>query len=115
MTTESQRVRLQRLIALILAPAVHDLQPLGISLTELVDGQGRTVAEAHARVRVVDDAQCLSGRGPCLDAVRSDDVQRSGDLTAEERWPEVAVAARAADVHSVLSVPVPDGREPPVT
>jgi hypothetical protein len=36
----------------------------------------------------VDAIQYALGRGPCVDAVLDSHVYRTGDLSADERWPE---------------------------
>lgn len=50
----------------------------------------------------VDAIQYETGEGPCLDAIRHQEVYRSGDLGGESRWPRFA--ARAQEDTGVTSV-----------
>ncbi|MCU1369036.1 MAG: hypothetical protein JWO77_230 [Ilumatobacteraceae bacterium] len=55
----------------------------------------------------MDQAQYESDRGPCLDAWRTAQVVRLGDLSeATERYPEFVEAAAAHGIRSTLSVPL---------
>jgi GAF domain-containing protein len=52
----------------------------------------------------VDAVQYEADQGPCLDAIRDEPVYRTGDLAAEDRWPDFAAAAVArTGVRSMLS------------
>jgi GAF domain-containing protein len=66
----------------------------------------RRVAPASSTGQVVlrlDEAQAETGQGPCWDAALHRRATRVADLSAEgERWPELAVRARALGAVSVL-------------
>ncbi len=72
----------------------------------------RTVVASDATATGLDEAQYASGHGPCLQSIGTGETVLSDDLEAETRWPAFTAAAMAADMRSVLSVPVPD--RPPV-
>jgi len=82
----------------------------GVSLLTR-EGRTATLAFTDDTAPEIDQAQYDADRGPCLDAFRSERVQRVDDTDAEERWPEYAEAARAHGIHSSLSLPlIVDGR-----
>jgi GAF domain-containing protein len=66
------------------------------------DGPGRFLEELEARL----------GQGPCTEAFVNNTVVASVDVTAQDRWPDLAVAVRGHGVHAVLGVPVRLGGVP---
>lgn len=61
----------------------------------------------------VDEAQYVSGRGPCLEAVHRGHVVRLDDVAAEtDRYPEFARTATVNGIASTLSVPMLAGDGP---
>lgn len=53
---------------------------------------------------LVDRLQYDTGQGPCLDAIRLDDIFRVDDLRREERWPKFApLAVEKTGIRSMLS------------
>jgi putative methionine-R-sulfoxide reductase with GAF domain len=59
----------------------------------------------------IDAAQYESGRGPCLDAWRQEQVVRVDDVDASTAYPEFERAAADHGVHSTISLPLmADGR-----
>lgn len=55
--------------------------------------------------RLVDAIQSEVDEGPCLEAIREHDVFQTGDLAAEQRWPNFATRAhRETGVRSILSL-----------
>lgn len=55
--------------------------------------------------RALDQIQTEVDQGPCLDAIREDDVFTTGDLRSERRWPLFSHRAHeATGVRSVLSL-----------
>jgi GAF domain-containing protein len=52
--------------------------------------------------RDVDALQERIGQGPCLDAVREQEVVRVDDVAADERWPEFAARAAELGVGSMM-------------
>jgi GAF domain-containing protein len=65
-----------------------------------------TAAHTDARVLILDESQYAPGDGPCLEAMRTGRVVRSDLAEIYRRWPQLAVAAAAAGVNSVLAVPL---------
>jgi GAF domain-containing protein len=84
-----------------------------VSVTLLRRDGGAYTPSATADVaRELDDAQYDSGRGPCLCTATAGVVSNVSLADESAQWPEVAAAAGAAGVGSVLSIPltVGDGR-----
>lgn len=55
--------------------------------------------------RVIDRIQEETGEGPCLDAIRSEQLFETGDLQAETRWPRFSKRAHEeTGVCSILAV-----------
>lgn len=65
-------------------------------------GPMETVASTSDLVLSTDRIQYELGAGPCIDAIRSDGVVRTGDLRAEPRWREFG--RRASDETGVRSM-----------
>ncbi|GAB3348872.1 GAF and ANTAR domain-containing protein [Modestobacter lapidis] len=67
---------------------------------------GRTRIEPRAWTsdlpKGVDSLQQELGQGPCIDAVREQQVVRVDDVRTDERWPEFARRAAALGVGSML-------------
>ncbi|WP_307793247.1 GAF and ANTAR domain-containing protein [Amycolatopsis sp. MtRt-6] len=81
---------------------VDGAEHAGISLVER--GRAiRTVAPTDDTVRAIDEVQYRTRQGPCLDAIAEHQVFSTGDLAAEDRWPEFACAAVRFGVRSMLS------------
>lgn len=77
-----------------------------VSIT-LIDEAPATVASTGAVALELDEGQYRAGLGPCLQAARSGQVTRVDDVTEDDRYPDFVAAARAAGIHSSLSVPLP--------
>ncbi|WP_409494567.1 GAF and ANTAR domain-containing protein [Amycolatopsis sp. cmx-11-12] len=73
----------------------------GISLIER--GKIRTVAPTDDVVTAIDEVQYRTGQGPCVDAIAEHQIFRTGDLTAETRWPAFTPAATATGMRSMLA------------
>src|SRR4051812_23581748 len=65
-----------------------------------------TVAATDHVVLEIDNVQYRHDRGPCIEAVRTAEVQRVEDMSTAERWPEFAAAAETRGYRSSLSLPV---------
>lgn len=64
-----------------------------------------TPAASHDVARQVDLIQYDTDEGPCLSAIRDQDMYVTGDLRTEDRWPSFATrAATASGVRSMLSL-----------
>ncbi|SHG28232.1 GAF and ANTAR domain-containing protein [Geodermatophilus nigrescens] len=81
-----------------------------LSVTVLgVDG-GTTVGTSAQVAAELDQVQYRAGSGPCLEAVATGRMLVVEDTAHDPRWPELARAAAAAGLRSVLSVPFPTAR-----
>jgi GAF domain-containing protein len=78
-------------------------------ITMILDGRVSTQAFTDPTSPEIDQAQYVSGRGPCLDAFRRSRVVVVDELDGDGRWPEFAAAALARGVHSTLSLPLSAG------
>jgi GAF domain-containing protein len=76
---------------------VRDMVPgcadAGISLSR--DGQLTTAASTDAGVRVGDQWQYELGQGPCVEAIRSEEIVWSPDVASDQRWPQWGARAAA--------------------
>jgi GAF domain-containing protein len=78
-----------------------------VSVT-LVRGTGaHTAAFTGDMALVLDEWQYEQGRGPCLDAAQAAVVVSVPDTASDDRWPDWGTRARAAGVHSSLSIGLP--------
>ncbi len=66
-------------------------------------GRLDSVAATDDVCRRVDEVQYETGEGPCVDAVREQEVVRIDDLAATERWPRFADRAVELGVAAMLS------------
>ena len=65
-----------------------------------------THAASGPRAQAFDDRQYALGRGPGLDAARTRTLVISQDLSADDRWPELAECAREHGIASVAAIPI---------
>jgi GAF domain-containing protein len=92
--------------------ACKAVSPAGMAgLTLLADGKPATGVFTDPEAPRIDAAQYESGRGPCLDAFRSQQVYRIDSTAGDQRWPEFARDAAAHGIVATLSVPVTARRE----
>jgi GAF domain-containing protein len=78
-----------------------------VSVT-LVRGTGAYTAAFTGEIALIlDEWQYDQGRGPCVDAAQAAAVVSVPDTGADDRWPEWGARARAAGVHSSLSIGLP--------
>ena len=96
---DDAQTTLERIVRL----AVEHLDACEYAGVSIVEGRRVTSpASSHDVPRVVDRIQSEVQEGPCIQAIRDHEVFRTGDLSAEERWPRFA--RRAHDETGVLSV-----------
>jgi hypothetical protein len=68
-------------------------------------GRFETVAPTSELAPRVDQIQYDLGSGPCVDAAIHEEIYRTGDLAADQRWPEFGRRAAAEHgINSMLSV-----------
>src|SRR5665213_2389471 len=75
-------------------------------ITMMVEGTARTAVFTHADAPEIDEAQYRSGEGPCMYALRDQQVYRIDSTLEDDRWPEFARLAAAHGIRSTLSVPL---------
>lgn len=102
-------------------PALEDITTACVELFD-ISGSGimvadeqnitRYVAASNAASRALEIAESRTGQGPCTTAFVTNEVVASDDLTADDRWPELAVDMASSGVHAILGVPVRLGGVP---
>jgi GAF domain-containing protein len=110
-------VTLERLLSQVAASAVHALPGaagVGICLLRVdrPDHQIQALATSHPFVAQIDEIQYeLVDEGPCITAAAQAAPVRTGNVTADSRWPRFGPRVGRLGVHSVLSLPMmlPDG------
>ena len=75
-------------------------------ITMLVEGRMGTGVFTDPEAPDIDEAQYRSDSGPCLDAFRTQKIQRIDSTADDDRWPEFCEAAMAHGVRSTLSMPM---------
>lgn len=75
-------------------------------VTVIQDNRYVTVAWTDGRTLAVDEEQYTRDQGPCLEAMRIQEIIRTATEDAEQRWPEFAAAARANGIKSFLAAPL---------
>jgi GAF domain-containing protein len=78
-----------------------------VSVTLVRTDAAYTAAYTGEIALILDEWQYDQGRGPCLDAAQAAAVVPVPDTAADQRWPDWAARARAAGVHSSLSIGLP--------
>ena len=94
---------LQSTLGAVVDLAVENLESCeyaGISRIE--KGRITSPASSDEVPRIIDRLQEETGEGPCLDAIRSQEVFQTGDLSTEDRWPRFS--RRAYDATGVTSI-----------
>lgn len=75
-------------------------------ITMLVDEKPTTAVFTDPLSPEIDEAQYTSGRGPCLDAFRTQQVLTITCTENEGRWPEFAAVAAKHGILSTMSLPM---------
>lgn len=87
--------------------AVASLEGWDAAATSLVKGDRvATYGATDERVNPVDQAQYDAGKGPCVDAIATGEIQYFVGTSIQPRWRQFAEVAADHDVYSVLSVPM---------
>jgi GAF domain-containing protein len=94
---------LQR-VAELTEEAIGPADFVGITLP--VEGRQRTAVFTDPASPEIDQAQYDSGDGPCLDAIRDQQVHPVEATSEEGPWPEFRGAASAHGIGSTLSLPL---------
>src|SRR4051794_34008433 len=81
---------LQRIVGLAVEH-LEECEFAGISVIERK--RISSPASSNDIPRIVDEIQAEVDEGPCLEAIREHEVFKTGDLAAEDRWPEFSQRA----------------------
>jgi GAF domain-containing protein len=96
-----------------LARQAAGLVPEGLSCGMTVQERGRrrpvTVACSDDVAREADEAQYESDAGPCLTAMRSDELVRIDDTAKDQRWRRFNARAESLGIRSCLALPLQVG------
>ena len=84
----------------------HSGNQISCGITVIRHKRPTTVAASDSRAGSLDELQNSFGDGPCLTALRRETEVYVPDLEMEHRWRKYTVAAHAANVGSVLAVPM---------
>jgi GAF domain-containing protein len=82
-----------------------DIDAAGLLLAD-PRGELRVVAASSEAARVLELFQLQADQGPCLDCCRTGHPVTAADLTAAQRWPQFAAAARDAGFTAVQALPM---------
>lgn len=103
LSADTLQQALDRLAALI-AGALPGTTRCAVAL--ISEGGPVTVAAAGSAGETSDRLQYGDGSGPGLEAARTRSLVTTHDLGADERWPELAAAARADGIGAVAAIPL---------
>jgi GAF domain-containing protein len=78
----------------------------GASVSLARDSDLVTATATSETVRELDAVQYESGRGPCVDAIRTGATQRERGRGLIDRWPEFGTAATDHGIANMLSTPL---------
>jgi GAF domain-containing protein len=81
-------------------------------LTMMVDGKPSTAVFTDPDSPEIDQAQYSSGKGPCMDAFRTGQVQLLRSTQRPNQWPEFSGACVQHGILSTLSLPLAAGGVP---
>jgi transcriptional regulator with GAF, ATPase, and Fis domain len=86
--------------------AVENLNACEYAGISLVEGRSITSpASSNDVPRILDGLQSEFDEGPCIDAIREHEVFHTGNLAAEDRWPQFSTRAnQETGVTSILSL-----------
>lgn len=93
------------LLARAIASAIPGSIGAGVSLLDH-EGQRTSYGSTDVVVANVDSLQYAINQGPCLSAWATGKTIRSGDLTVDDRWPELAGRISGLQVRAVVSTPL---------
>lgn len=100
--TPDMAVFLQRLVDL----SSQELRQAHCSLTVWRKRRPVTVCSTDAVTAAIDELQYGAGQGPCMEAVRRQQIVEVTDFRTETRWPKYVRAMADGPMRSVLAVPI---------
>ncbi|BCJ44821.1 ANTAR domain-containing protein [Actinoplanes ianthinogenes] len=103
LTADTLQQALDRLASLI-AGALPGATRCAVAL--ISEGGPVTVAAAGSAGETSDRLQYAGGSGPGLEAARTRSLVTTDDLGTDERWPELAAAARGDGIGAVAAIPL---------
>jgi transcriptional regulator with GAF, ATPase, and Fis domain len=107
-TAERPEAALKRVVALAQARiAGCD----AASVTLMRGGRAMAVVSTADVARELDSAQCRTGEGPCLDAIRQLQVFNVATAADARSWPRFSEEAAARGIFTTLAVPLTVGGE----
>ena len=87
--------------------AVKALKGWDAAGTSLVaGGEVATYGTTDERINPADQAQYDAGRGPCVDAIKTGEMQYFDGTTDQPRWRQFAEVAGDHEIYSVFSLPL---------
>jgi transcriptional regulator with GAF, ATPase, and Fis domain len=87
--------------------AVAALQGWDAAAASLITGdQAATYGTTDERINAVDQAQYDNNKGPCIDALKTGEIQYFDGDNVEPRWRQFAETAADSGVYSTLSFPM---------
>ena len=99
--------RLEPALQAIVSAAVQTVSPAqDAGLILVIRGELVPQATTGRPSQLLDQLQRTLKDGPCISAAEEQALVRVEDMRREDRWPEVAAAARDLGVHSMLCVPL---------
>lgn len=99
--------RLEEFLDDLVRLTVDALQmPVSCGVTLESEQRPRTIVSSDALAERLDQEQYSADDGPCLDALRTGQINHVPDIAAEERWPPFRSLALAQGVRSSLSTPL---------
>ncbi|MFJ2264031.1 GAF domain-containing protein [Streptomyces sp. NPDC087844] len=94
---------------------IKDVGADGLGVSLITSGRIRTVAHASdERSYRLEDAQLVSGEGPCTEAYRQRQIVETDALPADGQWPVFWRTAGELGIRSVVAVPLLVGNDLPV-
>jgi hypothetical protein len=85
--------------------AIPDAELATVVLSDDGD-EPRTVVATDERARQLDKIQLLAGQGPCVDAIKTNELVRARLSDLAQKWPELVRTAVSVNLASVLSTPL---------
>ena len=97
---------LQTTLDKIVQLAVENLDACEFAGISLVEGRKITSpASSNDVPKIVDRIQSETDEGPCIDAIKEHEVFQTGDLGAENRWPQFSSRAnQETGIASILAI-----------
>jgi PAS domain S-box-containing protein len=103
-TDSADQQRLLGDMTLVLRSAVRSATTVSVTIGDPTAPD--RLASDSIEAQQVDGLQLQLGEGPCVEAYRSGGAVVVADLTADDRWPKLATAARSQPLRSVLALPI---------